>query len=293
MICKIMHILLRLKKRGRGFLGIQMKTCVNISIREHLSSIYVFLHIHAYIHSRRIPRSYKPERYTKIMTSLPTQVIGGVTVPDTPLISAALTYARKHSTDAAYNHIQRSWLLGSVISSKVPSLQSRDLEVHAIAAILHDVGWDPMGELVSSDNRFEVDGANAARDFLRREAPSWDKHRLQLVWDAIALHTTGSIVFHKEAEVQACAYGIWADFQGPDRVPGGLLTWPEYQNIVDVLPRLGLMGELKEVMCHICRTKPETTYDNTVGEWGDKYVEGYSRKGKLTADLLVTCDLDG
>jgi len=66
----------------------------------------------------------------------------------------------------------------------------------------------PTNELVSKDKRFEVDGAEAAREFLRKEAPSWDKHRLQLVWDAIALHTTGSIVYHKEPEVVACAQGI-------------------------------------------------------------------------------------
>ena len=41
--------------------------------------------------------------------------------------------------------------------------------------------------------RFEVDGANAARNFLKKEASHWDKHRSQLVWDAIALHTTTSI----------------------------------------------------------------------------------------------------
>ncbi|OCL01200.1 hypothetical protein AOQ84DRAFT_405216 [Glonium stellatum] len=178
------------------------------------------------------------------MNTLPTRVYCGVTVPDTPSVSKALELARRHSTDYAYNHI------------------------HAVATILHDVGWNPTGELISADKRFEVDSADAARNFLKREAPDWDKHKIQLVWDAIALHTIGSIVFYKEPEVQACSYGIWADFQGPDRVPNGLLTLDEYNLIVQELPRLGLMKGLKE------------------------YVEGYSRKGKLTQDLLDTCDLD-
>jgi len=225
---------------------------------------------------------------------LPTRVFAGVKVPDTPVITKALAFARAHSTDYAYNHIQRSWLFGSIISDKIPALKDRDLEVHAVSAILHDVGWDPTGELVSEHKRFEVDGADAARNFLKKEAPDWDKHRVQLIWDSIALHTIGSVVFYKEAEVQACCYGIWADFQGPDRVQGppGLLTWDEYKTVVKELPRLGLMKGLKDVMCHLCRTKPQTTYDNTVGEWGDKYVDDYSRKGKLTQDLLDTCDLD-
>jgi len=115
----------------------------------------------------------------------------------------------------------------------------------------------------------------------------------RLVWDAIALHTVGSIVFHKEPEVQAVAYGIWADFQGPDRIEGKLLTWDEYNVVVSELPRLSLMKGLKGLMCHFCETKPATTIDNTVGEWGDKFVKGYDRTGKLTCDLLLTCDLDG
>jgi HD superfamily phosphodiesterase len=113
------------------------------------------------------------------MSSLPTRVLGGVTIPHTPLITKALAYTCAHSTDFAFNHVQRSMVLGFIIASKIPSLTDRDLEVHAIAALMHDIGWDPTGELVSKDKRFEVDGANAAREFLSKEAPDWDKHRVQ------------------------------------------------------------------------------------------------------------------
>ncbi len=234
-------------------------------------------------------------------TTLPTKTIAGVTVPDTPLVSSALSHARENSSDQTYNHIVRSLLLGFLISDKIPHLAQRDREAHAIAAVLHDLGF-PIGhpahsQIISADKRFEVDGANAARTFLQQHGKNeeWDKHRLQLVWDAIALHTIGSIVFEKEAECQATSYGIWADFQGPDRVPGGLLSHDEYKAICDEYPRLGLMKALKENMCHLCLSKPGTTYDNTVGEWGDRYLggEGYSRAGKLTQDLLESCDLDG
>ena len=258
--------------------------------------------------------------------TLPTKIVGGATVPNTPLISRALEFAREHSSDSTYNHIIRSFVFGVIISDKLPHTKDRDREAHAVAAILHDLGFPighpPHSAVISKENRFEVDGANAARNFLKREADSkeWDKHRLQLVWDAIALHTIGSVVFHKEPEVQACSFGIWADFQGPDRIPGNPLTWEEYNAAVTVrpsspdsilryfflptspwtltqnqeYPRLGLMKELKDNMLHLCKTKPDTTYDNTVGEWGDRYLKSdeYSRKGKLTQDLLETCDLD-
>ena len=76
------------------------------------------------------------------MAALPTRVFAGVTIPDTPLITKALEYTRAHSTDFAYNHVQRSMLFGFVMAAKVPSLQDRDQEVHAIAALMHDIGWD-------------------------------------------------------------------------------------------------------------------------------------------------------
>lgn len=167
-------------------------------------------------------------------------MIAGVTIPETPLLTKALEFARQHSSDSTYNHIVRSLLLGTTIADKIPECKDRDREAHSIAAVLHDLGFPighpPHSEVLSEDKRFEVDGANAARAFLKREADpkEWDKHRLQLVWDAIALHTIGSVVFFKEPEVAACSYGIWADFQGPDRVPGGLLTWDEYNKIVKV-----------------------------------------------------------
>ena len=61
----------------------------------------------------------------------------------------------------------------------------------------------PTCEPISYGRCFEVDGADEAHNFLRREGPAsfWDERYLQLVWDAIALHTTGSIVFHKEPDV--------------------------------------------------------------------------------------------
>ncbi|KAL8661710.1 MAG: hypothetical protein Q9202_005332 [Teloschistes flavicans] len=212
------------------------------------------------------------------MSTLPTRVYGGVTVPDTPLITSALAYARAHMIDSLYNHVVRSWLFGFAIADKIPDLKDRDREAHSIAAILHDLAWDHTNELVSKDDRFEVDGANAARTFLEKEASDpYDKHRLQLVWDSIALHTIPSIALHKEPEVAATFHGIASDFTGVHGTPNGALTQEEYDAIVKEVPRLTFREDFREVFCGLCRTKPQTTYDNAVGDWGEKYVEGYTR----------------
>ncbi|CAG8957315.1 hypothetical protein HYFRA_00010738 [Hymenoscyphus fraxineus] len=206
-----------------------------------------------------------------------TRVLAGVTIPDTPLIRKAIEYAQTNLTEFMFNHIMRSFLFGQIIADGLPSLQSRDNELHAVAAILHDIGWSQNKDLVSKDKRFEIDGANAARAFLMEEGrkEEWDVHRLQLAWDCIALHTTPSIGLHKEVEVQACGIGIFADFQGPERSFGGVLTRKEWDVVNKEFPRAGFRDGVKEVMCQLCIDKPETTYDNFVAGFGTAFVPGY------------------
>ena len=215
--------------------------------------------------------------------------IAGITVPDTPLITAAIDLAREHLDDWAYNHIMRSWLFGDAVAQKIPELANRDRELHAIAAILHDLGWDERETFISKDKIFEVDGANAARDFVERQstAPQWDHHRKQLLWDAIALHTYPPVALHKEPEVKATAIGIAADFTGPAGVPGGALTDAEWQSIVAQFPRSGFKSGVLNKCCGFCRTKPDVTYNTFVGEIGEALLDDYTRQGRRMVDLMM------
>ncbi|TVY82162.1 hypothetical protein LSUE1_G003003 [Lachnellula suecica] len=156
------------------------------------------------------------------------------------------------------------------MSASIPT--HRDVELHAIAAILHDLGWDKTGELVTIDKRFEVDGANAARDFLllKADQKDWPKQRLQLLWDSIAL-----------PQVSSCCAGIFADFTGPERSFGGVLTRTVWEAVLKEYPRLEFKKGVISTFCGLCRDKPETTYDNFASEFGVAYkVEGYSLGGK-------------
>lgn len=212
--------------------------------------------------------------------------LAGVTLIDTPVVRAALEFARDHHDPMSFNHIYRSWIFGSLIASKVPAYGDVDLEVHAVSAILHDLAWDCTSSFATKDKRFEVDSANAAREYLKREAPAFDQRQLQIIWDSIALHSTPSIAQHKEPEVALCHLGIAADLMGP-AMPGGLLTEEEHNAIVKELPLLNLKEEVKELLCAICRHKPETTYDNFVRDFGERFVEGYSVESKTAVDILM------
>lgn len=244
-----------------------------------------------------------------MVTPLPTRILAGVTIPDTPLITKAIELARANLSDFTYNrklHITfdisfilihldviRCWLFGRHLSTAL-HLPQHDLELHAISALLHDMGWAFKTPFVSADKRFEVDGANAVRSFLLKEGNKneWGDQRIQIAWDSIALHTTPSIAFFKEPEVMITCLGVTADFTGPGRnVAGvGVLAANVWDEVVKEFPRGGYREGIKDVLCGLCRDKPNTTYDNFVSEFGVAYVEGYSLEGKKFLDLLAAAE---
>jgi hypothetical protein len=219
---------------------------------------------------------------------LKTRTLATITVPDTPLITSCIAFTREHLDDHAYNHVMRSWLCGQAIISHLPPEKTEDLdmEAYAIGTIMHDLGWSKHPDLISKDKTFEVDGANSARTWLRHEADDkkWDKHRIQLVWDLIALHTTPDISMHKEPEVGLACAGITVDLLGVDATKAMMgetmigITQEEFDAIAEVFPRTGLRGYVKDTMCGFCREKPSTTYWNFQAGFGDRFVEGYGEK---------------
>lgn len=215
-----------------------------------------------------------------------TRLFAGIKLIDTPLVRKSLEFARAHHDSMSFNHIYRSWIFGAIFASKIPGFTNVDLEIHAVSAILHDLAWDHTSIFATKDKRFEVDSANAARDFLVREAMDLDQRQLQIVWDSIALHTTPSIARYKEVEVVLCHMGITADFLGV-KFPGGLLTREEYDAIIGELPLLDFKGQVKNLLCGLCKYKPETTYDNFVRDFGERFVDGYSVESKLPIDMLM------
>ncbi|CRG92439.1 hypothetical protein PISL3812_09499 [Talaromyces islandicus] len=201
----------------------------------------------------------------------------------------AIEFAKKNLDQVSFNHVSRSWVFGAILASKIPAFAKIDFEVHAVSALLHDLAWDHLSPFSTPDKRFEVDGANAARKFLEQEAPHFDYRRLQLVWDSIALHATPSIAQHKEPEVALCTMGVTVDFLGP-RFPGALITSDEYNSVVKELPLVQFKESVKRKLCGLCENKPQTTYDNFVRDFGQRFVDGYSAKLINAVDMLLEDD---
>ena len=144
----------------------------------------------------------------------------------------------------------RSWLFGVLLSESAERAPDAEL-LAVVATILHDLG---LTDRYAAENRFEVDGANAARSFLQGRGIS--TQQMQVVWDAIALHTTRSIALHKEPEVAMTHSGITADVLGAglDRIPR--------DNVEGYTNRTGSTGHMSLVRAQSSRifcVKPKAT----------------------------------
>lgn len=213
--------------------------------------------------------------------AIATRLVAGVSVPDTPLISRAIEYAREHSEPYLFNHVMRSWLFAVILAQLSES--THDTEVLAVTTILHDLG---LTKAFDGPLRFEVEGANAARAFARNEGI--DLRRSQLIWDGVALNSTPSISLYKETEVALCTAGIGLDWGGwgYDK-----LTEAQVAAIVDAFPRLEMKQRFTRAVCCIVETRPATTYDNFARDFGERFVPGY--KPTSTVDYLLNSPFKG
>ncbi len=207
-------------------------------------------------------------------------LIAGVRVTDGPLITAAIEYARGLSEPYLFNHAMRSWLFAETIG-RTKGIEY-DREVVAIGTILHDIG---LTAGVSGPNRFEVNGADAARSFISGHGLS--DRRAQLIWDLVALNSTPSLALHKEPEVAVGTMGIGLDYGG-----FGLeaLDAGDVRRILGAFPRLGMKDRFSEACRRLVTERPETSHDNFLRDFGERFVPGY--KAMSTVDMLMKAPFD-
>jgi hypothetical protein len=211
---------------------------------------------------------------------LDTRLLAGVSVPDSPLITDVLEYARKLYEPYLFNHAVRSWLF----AAKIGQLKGIDcdLEVVAVGTILHDIG---LTAGVSGSNRFEVNGAAAALSFVKERGLS--NRRAQLIWDLVALNSTPSIGLHKEAEVALGTMGIGLDYGG---FGFELIQSADITEILSAFPRLKMKDKFAETCSHLVAAKPETSSDNFLRDFGERFVPGY--RPISAVDLLMNAPFE-
>ena len=181
--------------------------------------------------------------------------------PDTPVCIAALELAREYSPTFLFNHVMRSFAFGRAAGA----LQGAqyDEEMFFLGAVLHDLG---LVERFIGAERFEIDGADAAAEFLSRQG--YADYKIAVIWDAIALHTTLAVPQRKQPEIALVQLGAGIDVGA---VPRALLS-PEFVEIVlGEFPRLGFKQAMLEAMSAVVRRKPMTGVVNLMGEIGREH----------------------
>src|ERR1700721_1655302 len=148
------------------------------------------------------PTFRRPKTILPVPTPSPQfqQVEAGV--PDTQLTREAAGLLREFSTPVLINHSHRVFFWANEMGRQTG--QKFDAELLFICAAFHDLGL--IKKFSSDTDRFEVDSANAVRQFLEHHGVP--NARIQTAWDAIALHTTPGIAAYKPLEVELLYNGV-------------------------------------------------------------------------------------
>jgi uncharacterized protein (TIGR02246 family) len=251
------------------------------------------------------------------MTNTAPAVFDQLTLPDTDAARQAYAFAEQATPTFVLNHSVRSYLFArahAVHRGLIPG--DYDDELLFFSCILHDIGLSEEG---NGDQRFEVDGADTAATFLREHGV--EERRVEIAWDAIALHTSPGIANRKATEVALSQAGIATDIIGIERdnLPAGLAD-----EVHARFPRGDLGYALSDAILLQALAKPQKAIPNTfAGEllrhhlpygaypgwhdliaaagWGDKPLGAAARRRADTPEQVATLfteylqagDLDG
>jgi hypothetical protein len=194
--------------------------------------------------------------------------IAGVVIPDSALAREATEFIRDVEPDLLYDHSLRVFVFGALQGAR-RGLRY-DAELLYVGAMFHDLGLVE-GHRSEAD-RFEVDGANAAAEFLRqRGIPA---EGVRVVWDAIALHTTPGIPEHKEAEVALVTAGVELDVLG---LGYDDLTEAQRDDVLTALPRGDFAQQIIEAFGAGIAHKPQTAFGNVKADVLERTLPGYRR----------------
>ncbi|GHO79723.1 HD domain-containing protein [Ktedonobacter sp. SOSP1-85] len=194
--------------------------------------------------------------------------IAGIAIPDSSLANEAAELLREHGTPLLWNHSHRVYLFGALQGHQTG--MHYDPELLYISALFHDLGLTE--KYRSQDKRFEVDGANAARDFLTSHGIPHAS--IQLVWDAIAFHTTIGIAQYKEPVVALVNAGVGLDVIGEGYED---LAEEVRGQVVAAFPRDGFKHKILHAFLEGFAHKPETTFGNIKSDVCERFLPGYKR----------------
>ncbi|MGV9305879.1 HD domain-containing protein [Nonomuraea sp. NPDC003727] len=175
---------------------------------------------------------------------------GDLPFPRTEPALKAMRFARDIEEPAIFNHSMRTYLYGRFLGEQQGLRPGHDYddELLFLGCVLHDVGLSDEG---NGDQRFDVDGADVAARFLTEQGVAPDK--VEIVWDAVALHLFFDVAHRKRPEIALVTAGA-----GYDLTPAAAHPLPAgyADRIHAVLPRLHAAAALRDAIVGQALDKP-------------------------------------
>jgi hypothetical protein len=200
-------------------------------------------------------------------------IIGGFSAPDSELARKASALVERVHSKALLHHVHRTWWFAEFLGQQRGLKYDR--ETVYLAALLHDLG---LTNEFSADQRFEVDGADAASRFLLENG--YSKSKTELVWDAIALHSSAGIADRKQPEIALIYLGAHVDVMGLniEQITPSLI-----EDALSLYPRIGMKAAFTEAVAEVARKKPFTAIGTGLADVGRRHIHGF--------DCPNVCDL--
>lgn len=194
-----------------------------------------------------------------------TNRIAGVTIPDSAMARDATGLVSGAADELLFGHSRRSYLW-AMLHGRRRGIEP-DPELLYVAAMFHDLGLTPRYR--TTDQRFELDGADAARDFLAGHG--CPQTVIRTVWLAIALHSTPEIPDRLEPEIALLIAGVATDVVGAG---ADALTPDEITEVCAAHPRTNFPDGMLRAFHEGMTERPQTTF------------------GTMNADVLAHFDPD-
>lgn len=135
-------------------------------------------------------------------------ILQGIRIPDSQMARDTTQFIRDTESDLLFNHSSRVYYWAA-LAGRQRNINV-DHELLYVGCMFHDIGLTH--EHCSCDKRFEVDGANAAREFMQSYGVKQED--IDKVWTAIALHTTPGIPEFMAPEIALVTAGVEMDVLG-------------------------------------------------------------------------------
>jgi HD domain len=196
------------------------------------------------------------------------EIIAGVHIPDSALVKEATEQVRDTTNELIFHHSRRVFLFGTLQSRRLGI--SPDAEMLYVAALFHDTGL--VLPYRGTEQRFEMDSADTARTFLIEHG--YSAAETDVVWTAIALHTTPEVPYKMNPVIAATTAGVETDVLG---IRLDAIQPDELRSVTTAHPRPNFKNEILQAFTNGFAERPATTFGTVNADVLEHFVPGFHR----------------